>query len=57
MEYEAALHTALEAIATGATVEETDAELGHDPELFEDALAEALAQGVEEEDIDPSWFA
>lgn len=26
-------------------------------DLLKDALKEALAQGVEQEDIDPSWFS
>lgn len=62
---EAAYSTALEGVAMGATRAETDRAVSDgfpsltgreiDDTLL-DALHDALKQGVEREDIDPSWL-
>lgn len=61
---ESAYSSALTLIAMGETRAETKAALMPDTRLtlgqidkvLSDALRDALAQGVEREDIDPSWF-
>ena len=63
--YEFAYARALEAIAMGETREDTREYITRHNRVgastFEraaaDALADALKQGVEREDVDPSWFA
>ena|SRR5215471_7677302 len=63
--YEAAFERVLEAVATGASKEDTRVFLvdnysglsERDREnLLSDALSDALLQGIEREDIDPSWL-
>lgn len=61
---ECAYSTALTLIAMGETRADTKAALMPDTRLtlgqidkaMADALRDALAQGVEREDVDPSWF-
>ena len=62
--YGAAFSTSLEAIAMGldkSTLSDVLAEqyplsIAEIDEVMQDALKDALKQGVEREDVDPSWF-